>query len=1201
MKNIQIRIISFIAVMCFSFVLLMIFIYIKDKKNSLISEDNELILASTITGCAVESSKTTYGNWEAGKWGSWSRNSSSCSTSEPNSKTPGKSYCQKSTSCGNTSQCYGSCGSSSCTRTRTWTRTSTTTATCTKCKANYYLNNGQCTSCPSGKTSSAGSTSSSDCKSSATSKPTVKPTTAPTSNRPCCDACGGNAFCLANCRNCTTPAPTATSTPKITHSCGTHEHWDAKKSKCVCDTGYTKNGMGTCSPDSSSSHTPAPGICCCTPGRTSCSWYSSSSACNTSSAPIKVEGATSSNCSSNAVTPTPEPSPVTCAKGEYLPLNSKKCDKCKAGYYCPGGKYKPGSVAQGLKECAAGTYSVGGQSSCSKCPDGYTSDAQATSSNKCYINGSGGKFYQFAGNTLITGDCSPGYYSVSRKIYYQVSNLCIKCDAGKCQNKSGQTSCNKCDKGQISEAGSASCTTCPDGTKEVSNKTCDKCIPGTACKLGIQTFCSAGYYSSTAGASECTECPAGTISTNMMNTECRKCQGDTIAVDGKKCVSCSPGQANDDHTECLTEEENVQSIRFTKGPTNVAAMKRQKFTYAVDSNASWKVSGTGVSAGAGCSGKPSKTCEVTFDGGECPSYEKKATITATVNGHSATKNVKIVTYEEDWRMVDNNYGPVSDAFLKSRAQMRTAIGCFAYENMRMIKGDIYYTAYSRCCGKTPSIEKSYCYFKKGNGTDNDYCYGTSGTCGKTGYTKMSKLDRNTCGENDKCYKKGNEYVVGKFEGQKGYTLFSDDVSKCESKPNPACYGNTKELSDATAVKYLNAEEGIYRFKYAGVSKEKCVITPSPPPSIPECKDKNIDSSVKVDDCNKCNDHVKSNVENTLCDTDGSFYKINSDIKYDISFNNNTSSDTIVVKSGLGFPFTITVKATKTVTGSFKYNEWENSYNKTKAIWKNTTNDRDKYMLENRMDEFENIVKGFNDNIKKYDNNLNPNVSFDINTNGSGKKENSSFQIVSTKSKDSEPKTDNKVFFTRYKEINGSDLFETYESFEYKSESEVILKPTEVYLNKITGELVDKSNTLAISGGNKIYASDLKSGEYPISVQLSNIDGLAEIKNNSCLLNILDPDLKYRIVDVANPFINKDYDKGDNWYNEEEDFTSVIKSDTWSTSTSPLYVFNLDSDSIKAIKNDNRSDISKNKYLGTCYLPDSIVGNEIKSIICDKIK
>lgn len=901
---------------------------------------------------------------------------------------------------------------------------------------------------------------------------------------------------------------------------------------------------------------------------------------------------------SECMSPTPTPPPAKCSKGYYLPANSGSCKKCDAGSYCTGGTFAASNKAQGISDCEAGWYSEAGASKCTKCPTDYTSKAKAISISKCYRQVSGGKSLLHLGTTDRIRDCSAGTSSITRDVYYGNSSICDKCDAGKYQDKPGQTSCETCKMGYYSAAGAVTCTVCPDGTMSNSKRDgCDKCIMGTACKSGERKFCGAGTYSENSGSSDCSDCSQGYISRNMLNTKCEKCTGNTISVDGKKCEPCDPGTANDDHTECLTDEESIKSIKFTEGPTTVGAMGKQSFTYAVDVKARWSVSGE-ATAGAGCNSL-SKTCEVIFQGG-CSKSQKSATITATANKKSVTKKVKIMSYNDYWTNVTNEYGPVNDAFLKSREQMKTSFGCYAFENMRKRSDGLYYTAYTRCCDAGPSVANSKCYYKKGNGTDNEYCYGTSSECAKSGYSKRTDLGSDTCGEDDKCYIKDGQHVVGKFEGQNGYILYSQDPSKCKTNV-ASCYGNTRYLSDATAVKFVDVAEGIYRFKYNGVLKKDCVVTPPSSPVIPECKDKNIEVLTKVDDCKKCNDHITKGVENTICDTAGSFYKINSAIKYDISFNNNVSSDIIAIKSGLGFPFTIKVKAEKTVTGVFNYEDWEKEYYKTRNIWKNTTDMREKYSLENKMDEFEKIVDGFNESIKKYDNKLDPNISFDINTSGTGKKENLSFQIVSSNVKDSEPKAENKVFFTRYKEINGSDLFESYENFEYKVESEVVLKPTEVYLNKVTGELSDKGNLLAISGGHKIYTSELKEGKYPIYIKINNVDGLAEIKNESCILNVLNPDLKYRIVDVVNPFINNSYEKGENWYNKDADFTSVIKNDTWSTSTEPLYVFKLDSDSIEQIKRDNRSDKAKNKYLGTCYLPDSIVGNEIKSIICDKIK
>ena len=62
-----------------------------------------------------------------------------------------------------------------------------------------------------------------------------------------CSACADGAY---SCKASPTPRPTTTP------SCGSNMYWNG--SSCVCNAGYTMNGMGTCSPNSTTTATPRP-------------------------------------------------------------------------------------------------------------------------------------------------------------------------------------------------------------------------------------------------------------------------------------------------------------------------------------------------------------------------------------------------------------------------------------------------------------------------------------------------------------------------------------------------------------------------------------------------------------------------------------------------------------------------------------------------------------------------------------------------------------------------------------------------------------------------------------------------------------------------------------------------------------------------------------------------------------------------------
>ena len=86
--------------------------------------------------------------------------------------------------------------------------------------------------------------------------------------------CAG--ICADDCSSPSTPTPTATATATTTPSCGANQHWSTTENKCVCDTGYTMNGMGTCSKNSTP--TPTATTVTCNPGQ----YYSGGSCKNCS-------------------------------------------------------------------------------------------------------------------------------------------------------------------------------------------------------------------------------------------------------------------------------------------------------------------------------------------------------------------------------------------------------------------------------------------------------------------------------------------------------------------------------------------------------------------------------------------------------------------------------------------------------------------------------------------------------------------------------------------------------------------------------------------------------------------------------------------------------------------------------------------------------------------------------------------------------
>ena len=96
------------------------------------------------------------------------------------------------------------------------------------------------------------------------------------------------------------------------------------------------------------------------------------------------------------------------------------------------------------------------------------------------------------------------------------------------------------------------------------------------------------------------------------------------------------------------------------------------------------------------------------------------------------------------------------------------------------------------------------------------------------------------------------------------------------------------------------------------------------------------------------------------------------------------------------------------------------------------------------------------------------------------------------------------------------------------------------------------------------------------------------------------EIKYRPIDINNPFINDSWEKGENWVNSQYDYTGIIDKDIWNKRA--LYNINLSKDDISAIKKSNYNNRGYNPYLGLCDKQDDKLKDSItKNVICKYIK
>ena len=157
-----------------------------------------------------------------------------------------------------------------------------------------------------------------------------------------------------------------------------------------------------------------------------------------------------------------------------------------------------------------------------------------------------------------------------------------------------------------------------------------------------------------------------------------------------------------------------------------------------------------------------------------------------------------------------------------------------------------------------------------------------------------------------------------------------------------------------------------------------------------------------------------------------------------------------------------------------------------------------------------------------------------------------------------------------------------------------------YLDRSTGAMT--KNTSGLQGGNKLYVdSNASAGTYSMNVQLKiNDNRNITVTNNQCKLKINKDNIKYRPIEVKNPFINSSWKKGENWINNIFSFTSAIHGTTWSESTYNRIV--IRASDIKAIKASNKTEQNQNNspYLGLCGRINSNLQDSITKKLCSCI-
>ena len=259
-----------------------------------------------------------------------------------------------------------------------------------------------------------------------------------------------------------------------------------------------------------------------------------------------------------------------------------ECTKCKEG------RYNEQEKQAACKGCPAGTYSteegLDAEIKCSTCNAGtYSKAIGATSKDTCIDCQPGKKGTEIgASNEKACSDCGPEEYRGVR----DDATTCLKCPSGR-SSSNGSVVCSVCSAGQYVETSTDSCIICPKGyvSKNQNSKVCGQCGIGikgenseagdtscSSCDLGMfQTTpgvcqdCTPGQYADGKGQKSCTQCPVDTYlseSGKSSKAECSPCAadrstGDAIGnIDNSACL-CKRTDFYTDTTDDTNTDEGA--------------------------------------------------------------------------------------------------------------------------------------------------------------------------------------------------------------------------------------------------------------------------------------------------------------------------------------------------------------------------------------------------------------------------------------------------------------------------------------------------------------------------------------------------------------------------------------------------------------------------------------------------------------------
>ena len=733
---------------------------------------------------------------------------------------------------------------------------------------------------------------------------------------------------------------------------------------------------------------------------------------------------------------------------------------------------------------------------------------------------------------------------------------------------------------KFSSAATYKCTSCDRG-KYINGNSCSTCPSGKYCRGGSSQpiNCSPGTYS-TGGASSCTPCPAGTYQDASGQTRCKSCEGNTYTntTGQRTCKKCGVNRVQSDHQGCRTCSANTTFDDKKTSPGDPANF----YVVYRDCIGRLSITGTGgtTSGSSNINGSGAMPASIVTN---TPCTKMSVDVTLSNDGASLSAGKVEVEVVDEWRTICTDCSIQEDLDNKFYADKNAADSYGSgKEALSDSNGNYYHydEVKSRSCNKPKPI-KTY-----------DYC----------------------CVDNE---------LPGLSQ-----TVFS--VTRARSQ-NCNYYAGIKGKPIAAYTLLLASPDGNFNMS-------KCQ---APPPIPGTCKPSPI-----IVDNNQQKNATTCETTMTLSTSDGeqctnndnnsnkSFYRIkcNTDVKtkFEYADDDDTNSSRSLLR-GQGFDYGIYVDSKVTCEYTFYDDVWLNVYNnfiqKIKLIddnlelyarnndstgwenyirnnWKNKlkdTNVRTLYELWNIIERLKEIVEYYNKYTPNNNYNESANIKMETKENGTpvNIEENFDMTVLSQGVFSEHDVVVKNLGIKNLK--NPKNYILTHGNNPRKIKLTPKKKCVDTYDGKIlspneeTAECKEKS----LDGGNKIYTSlNTDAGTYGMSLVVKGLGAVQSerssivITNSECDVDVAKVDIKYRSIDVGNPFINDKWERGENWVNDKYDFTKAIHANTWNVAKKAEIT--LQSREIDEVKRSNNSNY--NAYLGLCDNIRNLTG--IDSKICN---